>query len=140
MAQDGAVDFPFVDGVFIPNGTTQIQSDGSAFDFPNTAGDTWDAIRGAAALYAETTNSVRPIQLADQPDVDRRGLGMHSNTGITFDLEALRDAGHKFNRFVGVGGINFTASGNSGTDFTLRVLVDGEVRYQQAFRNSANQC
>ncbi len=129
----GAVDFPLVDGVFLPNGTTQIRTDGSTFDFPATDGNNWDAIRNAAAHYGFTTPELQPIQLADQPGVDRRGLGIHANAGITFDLEAIRNTGHYVNQFTGVAGINFTAVDGPYADFTVWVLLDGEVRYEQSF-------
>ncbi len=130
----GAVDFPLVDGVFIPDRTTQIRSDGATFDFPNTEGDNHDSIRNAASHFSKAESEVLPIELADQPGVYRRGLGMHTNAGITFDLNAVRDAGYEFNRFVGVAGINFNAIDNVYTDFTVWVLLDGEVQYQQSFR------
>lgn len=101
----------FVDGVFIPNGklgATQVDSIGRTFTgFPETAGDCWGgAIMARRPRYESSLPLIRLefhgnnygyvnwLHIASKPDeLSPQGLGligMHSNSGITFDLHAIR--------------------------------------------------
>jgi len=98
---------PLIDGVFVPDGGTgpvQLDSAGHVFDgFPKTNGEASCTIwaQGPEVLPVETAAELakqrqlkqywtpRPEQLMPE----RRGLlGIHSNAGITFRLDAMRRA------------------------------------------------
>lgn len=132
---NGTADLPYVDGVFFPKHTTTISTSGLSYAFGGNGGYRWDALRNAAALYETYPPPVLyPIRLGDQPGVDRLGLGMHANAGVTFDLSAIRNSGAVFDAVAGVGGINFSALVPGWyADFTLWIVVDGTLRYQQSF-------
>ena len=85
------------------------------------------AIRNAMAIWDAD------LQLADQPGVDRPGLGMHANQGITYDLDALRAVGHQLLRVEGVAGMNYTSYSASAADVEVFILVDGVERYRRVF-------
>ncbi|MBN1456527.1 MAG: FecR domain-containing protein [Sedimentisphaerales bacterium] len=88
----------FIDGVFVPDselGPVTISSNGLQFElFPNTSHMVW----------AGVTNGGRLPEPLDEPAKDlwfnglqygnslRPGIFMHSNLGVTFDLEAIRRA------------------------------------------------
>lgn len=139
----GSANLPFVDGVFVPRGVTQIDSTGRTFPFPSTGGGHFDAFRNAYAVFDRDVQPppprLIPIQLADQPGVNRRGLGIHSNSGITYDLAALRAAGAIFDAVRGVAGMNYDSVGTTGK-VVIWVLVDGVPLYQQEFPNSQGTC
>lgn len=127
---------PFVDGLFLPDETTQIDSSGATFDFPDTEGSRYDAIRNAAAMYSGQLNLLRPIQLPDQPGVERRGIGIHANAGITYDLDAIRAAGNRPRAVEGVAGLN---NDNSRAAIEAWILVDGELRFHAQFTGSGKR-
>jgi hypothetical protein len=129
---------PYVDGVFSPNSTTTISSTNMTFAFPDTGGWVWDTLRNAGAVYEPDVNPphLHLIQLGDQPGMNRKGLGIHANQGITYNLDALRTSGATFDRVAGVGGLNFSALQAPG-DFELWILVDGVESYHQIFANNA---
>ena len=101
----------FVDGVFIPNGklgAAQVDSIGRTFaGFPATAGDCWGgAIMARRPRYESSLPLIRLefhgnnygyvnwLHITSKSDeLTPQGLGligMHSNSGITFDLHAIR--------------------------------------------------
>lgn len=89
--------FPFVDGLFIPDGgdgTTPIpiSSTGITIDgVPDTSGEAWDAVRNGPVASQYST-------LQAGMDFATEGhslLGLHANAGITFDLQAIRAANHQ---------------------------------------------
>lgn len=133
----GKVNYPLIDGVFVAHNTTQIDTLGGTFAFPATAnGTTWDAIRNAVALV-DSGNTQIPMRLDDQPGVDRIGIGLHTNCGVTFDLAAIRAAnGASTLRVEGVAGLNWEAC--AGADVEIWVLVDGVARFHQAFLLGGN--
>ena len=126
----GTADLTFVDGVFLPKNNTPIDSNGTMFAFPNTTGWRWDAIRNAFAIYQDHYG-LKEIRLADHPGVSRRGLGLHANQGITFDLDAIRNTGNQFAAITGVAGINDDAPSN--VPLEIWVIVDGQQRYRHPF-------
>lgn len=122
-----------MDGVFLPDGTTQVDSEETTFGFPPTTAGSYDAIRNAGAVYEcqhGDDGFLRPIQLPDQPDIDRQGLGMHSNKGITFDLDAIRAAGHQPRAVEGVAGLG---TDNTGGSVEIWILLDGELEFHGEF-------
>ncbi len=87
--------FPFVDGVFIANGTNgaaeiPVSSAGTTISgIPTTGGNAWDHIRHGpvASQHSPELGGI---------DFTKGGhtlLGIHANAGITFDLDAIREAG-----------------------------------------------
>ncbi|MCP4592364.1 MAG: hypothetical protein GY842_16650, partial [bacterium] len=131
---NGAADLPFVDGVLSPDGNTPIDSGGSTNGFPDTDGNSYDAVRNGAAWAG------MPITVADQPGVPRAGVGIHANAGITFDLAAIRAAypGRSIERFEAVAGLLDPAIPEA--DVRLWVLVDGVVRYDGTFIYGGTTC
>ena len=127
----GAVDFPNVDGVFRPQNSTQIDTLGTVFAFPATGGGTFDALRNGVAVVNYAPPAL-PIRLADRPGEDRRGLGMHTNAGVTFDLAAIRSSLHSDApaRLVAVAGLNEVAIA-AGATADAWVLVDGVEQFHQ---------
>ncbi len=65
--------------------------------------------------------------------MNRPGLGLHSNQGITYDLDALRNAGYSFALVTGVAGHNFDTGANRPLE--IWALVDGEQLFRQTFYN-----
>jgi hypothetical protein len=130
----GSVDLPYVDGVFLAKQSTPIDTLGGHFTFPNTAAKMFDAIRNAAACYDSDNQPplLRPIRLADQPTVNRRGLGIHSNGGITFDLAAIRNRSEIVDGVHGVAGLGYEAVGSS-SRIEIWILVDGQMQFHQSF-------
>lgn len=124
---------PFVDGVFIPNGNTRISRDGSLYRFSPTIGGYWNAMRNA---FSDTTAIIAP----DMPGVTRRGLGMHANSGVTFNLAALRAAngGRPIYSFDGLAAINVDACDGGDLHIELHALVDGVTAYRRLLSPRAN--
>ena len=126
----------FVDGVFIPgcvNGRVQVSSTGQVF---NGCGDTDDT------SWGDITNIDKLIVYNDGlrqclPYLDNLKYGtathpaiyIHTNAGITFDLNAIRSAlpGQKVVGFSALCGINETIPEEAEAD--IRVLVDGKERF-----------
>lgn len=93
--------FPFVDGVFIPAGNAgqariPVSSTGLRITgIPSTSRQAWDVIRNGPVASQHST-------LLDGMDFAAEGhhlLGLHANAGITFDLQAMRQA-HNWHRTV----------------------------------------
>ncbi|MCA9175454.1 MAG: DUF1553 domain-containing protein [Planctomycetales bacterium] len=119
--------FPFVDGVFVPDGKQGeaeivVSSTGTTIrGLPTTGGDAWDMIRNGPVASQHSTE-------LDGVDFGRdrgRLLGLHANAGITFDLAAIRQAAQLGElRLVGRVGY-FGAKGDFRAD--ARVYVDGRL-------------
>lgn len=117
---------PVVDGVFSIDGTTKVDSLGTTFPFPDTAGGyTFDAIRHGVA-YLDDNDYPVPIVLLDAGATPREGLGLPTNAGVTFDLPKFVAAwpGARVVRIEGVFGISSLALGHSARFLTL---LDGAV-------------
>jgi hypothetical protein len=126
---------PFIDGVFVPNGSQGpqiVSSRGDVFaECPPTNGQYYVSILngiteafggGGPGLMLNGT----AFGTAENP-----AIFIHANQGITFDLAAIREAlrGPALVRFEAVGGISQTAPEHGLAD--LYVLVDGQVRFYQ---------
>ncbi len=121
----------FVDGVFVPNGLlgqVQIASNGLSFDdFPMTSNETYASIGTDKYFYDHgvlktlTMNGIVPDSI----------LLMHSNCGITFDLNELRElaAGRAIEKFQAKYGIPETVFLETQSDkiasVDIYVLIDG---------------
>ncbi|MDX2145997.1 MAG: PA14 domain-containing protein [Planctomycetota bacterium] len=126
--QAGRPNIPMVEGVFVPNGQTQI-ADSVSFDFGPQNGGVFDAIRNAGSLFE---GPITPIVLPDAPGVIRRGLGMHSSAGITFDLDAVRAQNLQFQprEVEATIGLNRDGCTDREVHAEVFVLVDGQVRHR----------
>ncbi|MGE4286909.1 MAG: hypothetical protein AB7F23_09965 [Phycisphaerae bacterium] len=87
---------PFVDGVFVPYGLTQINSTNNEdeFDFGATSGKYYLGILNGA-WHKQNDNAV-PRHLLRLGDTqygtsEHSAIYIHANQGITFDLQAIRD-------------------------------------------------
>lgn len=122
---------PFIDGVFVPNGTNEqlISSQGHLFgECPITQG----------LYFTEIMNSPGPLdgRMMSLNNVlygsgENPCIFMHANLGITFDLDAIRSQfpGKEIVRFQSFVGISETAWRDCNADFW--VLVDGRIRYKK---------
>jgi len=145
----------YVDGVFIPNGKlgpTQVDSIGRSFAFPGTAGDCWGgAVMARRPRYESSLPLIRLeffgdnygyvnwLHIAgDSDELTPAGLGlvgMHSNSGITFDLHAMRSRypDRTIARFRALVG-NLESKAEMPSDRHTAeawVLVDGELRHHR---------
>jgi len=134
----------FIDGVFIPDGAAglvKLDSAGNTFDgFPETTGRTFGSIwpRATEPKPHDSASDkshrlwVYAMGRGEQFMPEERGLlGLHSNTGITFDLAAIRRTFPKFvpGRFQAVAGVadasHLTDIADGMVDFW--VFVDGRL-------------
>ena len=89
---------PFIDGVFVPggqNGSMIVTSTGLVFEScPKTSGTSYEAIVNGASFQVGSSGEIHSGCLAGQTYDTRAhpSIGMHPNAGITFDLDAIRDA------------------------------------------------
>lgn len=126
----------FVNGVFVPNGETRqiVSSAGHTFaECPPTSGYFFADIVNTPSSVSHTSAQTQfPLVLGDvnysQPE--NPSILLHSNVGITFDLNAFRSRfpAAQVTRFLSEVGISDSAPKSYGADF--RVLIDGQVRSQ----------
>lgn len=117
-----------VQWVFVPDGHAKVPvAFKQEVTLPATSGHTWDAIRNGE-LAAQRSTTINGVNFKTK---GHSMLGLHANSGITFDLTKIRAAnGLKVMRFtaeVGFGADEKAA--NSLADFT--VFVDGGQRFQK---------
>jgi hypothetical protein len=124
----GAANLPFVSGVFVPNGLTQIDALGRKFTFPPTTGISYDALRNGVAVYDDSVHHAWPIRTVADPNTLPLGIGLPSNAGVTFDLAAIRAAhpGTMFGILAVLPSLNMEALAAGATAETW-VLLDGMV-------------
>lgn len=134
------VDDPVIDGVFIPDGPTQIDSTGHVFSgFPNTAGNMLNAIwtwRPGESGVSGSPDKVCP---------DKRGaIYMHANAGVTISLDAVRKAHPGWlpsrlklvcGNLENVDGIDARYN-HQRVSADLWVIVDGQPRFKRTDVNS----
>ena len=138
-------ELPFVDGVFIPDGSkgpVQVNSAGHLFvDCPSTEN------RVATLIWAggEVPVYQRPIQTTlGDVDYAQKGHGLlflHPNVGITFNLDAIRKAnsGWTIKRFLAMAGNTEAGSNNNDPVYAdIWVLIDGKVQFRRWQINSLN--
>ncbi|OXU14087.1 NPCBM/NEW2 domain-containing protein [Sedimentisphaera salicampi] len=126
-----SVESPFIDGVFVPNGTKSqiISSSGHLFkECPETMGNYYVGITEHLNLL-----DGRPIELdgVDYGKSDNSSIFMHANIGITFDLDALRSQlkGAEIESFSSEIGICNSSWQQCNADFW--VLIDGQLKYSK---------
>ncbi len=121
--------FPFVDGVFVADGTNgtgriPVSSTGiTVTGIPKTSRNAWDHIRHGPVASQHSPR----LEGIDFTKDGNTSLGIHANAGITFDLVAIRKAtGHEKLRFDSRVGY-FGASGGHRAD--VWVFVDGNTAF-----------
>jgi len=133
---------PFIDGVFVPNGSdpsTTITSTGLLFqDCPNTHGTYYDGIVCGAVFDDQYVHAGHlaghRYETPGQPSI-----GASANVGITFDLDSIRASMSNclISRFQAHCGISETlADIQEEEDYarvkvTFWVLVDGRINYSR---------
>ncbi len=133
---------PFIDGIFVPNGSdssTSISSTGLVFpECPGTFGTYYDGIVCGAVFDNQKVHAGRlaghRYETPEQPSI-----GACANIGITFDLDRIRASmsGSVISRFQAHCGVSETlAELQQQQDYaqvkvTFWVLVDGRVAYSQ---------
>jgi hypothetical protein len=127
---------PFIDGVFIPDGShgsVQVDSANHRFNFPPTAniGCGWIHAGGVIPCVDGVQNKGRILCTLGNVNYSSDGHGVlfiHSNKGITFDLDAIR-AAHRDSRIVAFRAV--AGIGPEGQVADLWVLVDGRPRFAE---------
>lgn len=120
---------PFAKWVFIPDGQGRVlvDSERPIKDLPATSGHAWDAIRNGA-LNSQVSTTLNGV---DYATAGHSILGLHANSGITFDLSRLRSpeaaAGFTFTGVIGFG----SGPGGAGTVADFSVFVDQQVQFQK---------
>ncbi|MBP8606180.1 MAG: NPCBM/NEW2 domain-containing protein [Phycisphaerae bacterium] len=126
-------DHPFIDGIFIPDGKTVVNSRGDVYeDFPATGGVYCiDLFANPAPGIIKIDAQPRTVYFDGQEysDQGKPCILMHGNHGITFDLTAIRESyvcsiGYLKSR---IGVADFQEGHPCNANFY--VLVDGQVRY-----------
>jgi hypothetical protein len=138
-AQAGYILVPslsFVDGVFMPdggNGPVQLTSAGHTFDgFNDNDGDYYMSI-GAHShinMVTATGRQYTTLSLEGYPKDTTAMLCLHANSGITFDLQKIREAMPfaKITRFTSGYGISKTSENVENATSDFYVFVDGVPR------------
>lgn len=134
---------PFVDGVFIPDGSVgrvQTDSTGVGFDgFPKTVNLTAGYVWAGGVLPLDPPvdgeNTIRTVLgTIDYSSTGHGVLFLHANKGITFDLDAIRRA-HPDQRIVRFRSVaaDLGSSSPKGevVSADLWVLVDGQMRFRR---------
>jgi hypothetical protein len=89
---------PYVDGVFVPNGDdgpVQLSSANHTYEgFGSTDGQYFMPIGvySSIEMYTAAERKTTLIHLNDYPEGTAVNLCLHANSGITFDLQAIRQA------------------------------------------------
>ena len=130
---------PFVDCVFVPDGQAgpvRVDSADHTFaGFPDTCNATWKHIWavGDGHIKLPFTAVLEDVDYAASPHGQ---LFMHANSGITFDLQAIRRAmpDAKLLRFIATAGSSSKAIYDERNVLVISdiwVLVDGRVRFER---------
>ncbi len=121
----------YVDGVFVPDISTQISSDGYVCnDFPDTSG-----LYSCDLLFGSVYWPARPLVLDGiEYGTDRNhSLFMHANLGVTFDLDEIRSdlKGVNIREFRARAGISESANGLDWANVDIWIFLDGELGYKK---------
>lgn len=139
---------PFVDGIFIPNGLTQVISSGTIYEgFESTNGRYWLGILNGAWHQIRRTVTVPRHQLRlngnEYGTPGNPAIYLSSNQGITFDLDAIRSyTKMEITRFTALCGLSETYRQywdimkdypyfQQVPNASFYVLVDGQPRFIQ---------
>lgn len=152
----------FIDGVFVPDGgdgPITVSSDGHTWNAPDTTGEykfnIVSSLRiiddvsdipvnssGSDVMLANSLQGTKPVHMVlpeawSKSDTSQRSsIFMHSNLGITYDLDELRKVvpGQRLSSFRSKFGVLEKYMRLEGVDLTgmhidLWVLIDGEIKY-----------
>ncbi len=132
---------PYVDGVFVPNGEYDkvvVSSTGlSCSHLPETNGGTWgNVFNGAFHISGNVPKHALKIDGREYGySEDTKAICMHSNKGITFDLNAIRNdiPGLEITKFDTGVALSETSRIYKGMDSDWNtaeffVLIDGELK------------
>jgi hypothetical protein len=135
-------ELPFIDGIFVPNGSDQsttITSTGLLFqDCPDTHGTYYDGIVCGAVFDDQYVHTGR-LAGHRYETPEHPSIGAHANVGVTFDLDSIRASMSNIliSRFQARCGISETlADIQEEKDYaqvkvTFWVLVDGRIEYSR---------
>jgi hypothetical protein len=131
-------DSNFIDGVFVPDGGQDgeivISSLNDRFPCPDTGGYYTHDIAVFTGDIEKQLSAIRPAVFCGQNYTNNQILMIHSNAGLTFDLQAIRQSLPTLGitHFKAFGG--FSEALSVKTDFPdvdFWVLVDGQIRYEK---------
>lgn len=129
---------PFIDGIFVPDGgigRVLVSSEGHCFEnCPDTNGMYWIPALNGGQITDRQEGPMVPLLLQDKMygDGANPAIFLHSNLGITFDLQAIRQMlpSAQITEFRAVCGIS--QSGPNRVPYAdFWVLVDGQVRFER---------
>jgi hypothetical protein len=115
--------------VFIPDGkgSVPIDENRSVQGLPPTSGVAWDLIRNGP-INAQASTKLNDIDYASP---GHSILGLHANSGITFDLSALQKDETALG-FILTGVVGFgSGSGGAGTHADFSIFVDQSLAFQR---------
>jgi len=134
-----------IDGVFIPDGgpdgSILISSLKDTFQCPDTKGEYTHGIAVYRGDIKKQHDTIPPAIFRDQTYEDKPIMMIHSNAGITFDLQAIRQSlpGLNLTCFTAFGGLSEALNKSTeAPDVDFWVLVDGQVRYEKKSINIKN--
>jgi hypothetical protein len=131
-----AVEHLTLDGCFIPNGSSQIDSAGHRFDFPQTGNNF--CYHFWAGQQISWLNEPQQLGATDYTTTGHVFLFLNSNKGLTLDLEAIRrlNGGRSIESLRAVTGNSIPPDhlararpGLPPPKADLFVIVDGHLRY-----------
>jgi hypothetical protein len=129
----------FIDGVFVPDGnqdgTIVVTSAGDTFRCPDTQGMISHEITVYTGDIQERQPTISPAVFDGHTYRNNAVVMLHSNAGITFDLQAIRQSlpGLEVTSFQAFGGLSeaLSAVKTQLPDVDFWIVVDGEVRYEK---------
>jgi hypothetical protein len=129
----------FIDGVFVPDGGEDgrvvITSSHETTPCPDTTGDYTYGIAVYTGNIQNHYEAIPPATFGGRTYENNAILMIHSNAGITFDLQAIRQSlsGLDLTHFRAFGGLSESSISNAPSlpDVDFLVLVDGQVRYER---------
>jgi len=130
---------PVVDGCFVPNGRrgpVQVDSGGDQFPFPATSGMSFNRIWAGGPIPTAGRPIFTVLQGIDYAKPGHSLLFIHSNTGLTLNLAAIRrlHPGSLLTSFRCIVGNSFVRSPEDvGAEprADAYVIVDGKCRFQR---------
>lgn len=131
-------DLKFIDGVFVPDGQTgviQITSLGHTFNCPDTLGVFTHDIAVYQGPVESLKTTIPPVVINGEEVVHEPILMLHSNIGITFDLQALRETLPPPLVLKRLEATGMTLE-KYDPDLEFLVLVDGQIRYERAIKTT----
>lgn len=130
---------PFIDGVFVPDGGEEgrilITSSNMTTPCPDNTGQYTYGIMVYTGDIQSQYKAISPATFGGHT-YDDEVVMIHSNAGITFDLQAVRESlgGLQLTCFRSFGGLSesiVVENNPPQPDVDFRVLVDGQIRYEK---------